>query len=745
MSHFRVGGMPRLAGVIAAVVTALSVWSGSAQAQTVSVAYDAKSAQASYAASQLNAALARKHYTLVAAGQPGDLRVELTLTPRTLVPEAFAIAVRRGSVTVSGGDNRGLIYGALALVEQLDGGRTIRNLQSATEKPTSGFRAIKFDLPWDSYRASAALDQHTATVRDTRYWAAFFDMMARNRFNAITLSNLHPWPYMVRTRGFEAANPFDDRQLEEWRRLHREIFRLAHERGIDTYLLPFNIFVSKEFAAAYNVGQLNTYPRYNTKGTTSPVVRDYVRASIAQVLAEYPELTGLGINLGEGMGDMSTDERLAYVNDTYLAAIRGAGRPVKLMWSINSVDTKEWRRSSSDPTVDERRLRAMIEGIDYVDGPIRANLKFNWSHALSTSKLVQIHGGKVGDTYFAPLPRNYRISWIARNEDIFALRWGVPSFVRRHVRTNATPAYVGGYTVGSETYIPALDYFTRTDDHPQWTYAFERQWLFYKLWGRLLYNPATPDQVFADEFTRRYGRQGRNLLQAYERASTTPLRLASLFYSQWDHTLYSEGMMWLDGRSMQYIGVDALIRQKTLDPDYVSVADYVAAVQAGHRFATSRVTPPLLADQLEADCRKALELVRGIEPGADLALRYEVSDIRTWAHLGLHLAAKIRGAVALQTYRETGDTTARDRAVASLTVALAEWDAVIALTQPLYKPMLLTHFTGQSSAVNPDAEFHWAALRQAVADDVQLATSGAFRGSTTDDGQSTRGVKPNVQ
>jgi hypothetical protein len=35
--------------------------------------------------------------------------------------------------------------------------------------------------------------------------------------------------------------------------------------------------------------------------------------------------------------------------------------------------------------------------------------------------------------------------------------------------------------------------------------------------------------------------------------------------------------------------------------------------------------------------------------------------------------------------------------------------------------MLLTHFTGQSSAVNPDAKFHWKYLRPEVAADVQVA------------------------
>jgi hypothetical protein len=98
-------------------------------------------------------------------------------------------------------------------------------------------------------------------------------------------------------------------------------------------------------------------------------------------------------------------------------------------------------------------------------------------------------------------------------------------------------SYVGGYFVGSETYIPALDYFTAVQGPVRWRWAFERQWLFYKLWGRLLYDPATPDSVFAAEFRRRYGARARDLLRAYSLASATQLRLGSLYDSRWDFTL----------------------------------------------------------------------------------------------------------------------------------------------------------------------------------------------------------------
>ena len=39
------------------------------------------------------------------------------------------------------------------------------------------------------------------------FWEAFLDMMADNRFNALTLWNMHPWPYMIRATNFPLATP----------------------------------------------------------------------------------------------------------------------------------------------------------------------------------------------------------------------------------------------------------------------------------------------------------------------------------------------------------------------------------------------------------------------------------------------------------------------------------------------------------------------------------------------------------
>jgi len=245
--------------------------------------------------------------------------------------------------------------------------------------------------------------------------------------------------------------------------------------------------------------------------------------------------------------------------------------------------------------------------------------------------------------------------------------------------------------------------------------------LFYKLWGRLLYDPQTPDTVFQAEFDRRYGAKGRNLLRAYSLASSTQLRLASLYDSTWDFTLYSEGFLALQGEQTKYIGVDRLISQPTLDPDYVSVQDYVETLLKGGSFAAGRITPPVLADLLERDNREALRLVKDINTAGNASLMYEVADVRTWANLGLHLAEKLRGAVALETYRLTGGEQNKRDAVEHLQRALAHWDEVVRITRPIYREMPLTHYNGNAFTANEHNLFHWALIRDEVAQDVEVA------------------------
>ncbi|HEY0945650.1 MAG TPA: hypothetical protein VGD81_10295 [Opitutaceae bacterium] len=700
----------------------LCMAAGTTRATRVALLHDRDVAPAAYAARKLGEALSARGYDVTADSVGYDLLVNLAVNRGRLGAEAFAIIPEGTVITVLGGDNRGLIYGALAVAEAVRNGTPLEAVPAAEERPHLPFRGIKFNLPWDTYRPSSALDQHVATARDPKYWEAFLDMMAANRFNVVSLWNLHPFTYMIRPRNFPEASPWSDEEFAQWQHLYREIFRLAKERALDTYLVHWSIFVSRPFAEAHHVAAKNFYPHYYVDGDRSEIVRRYIRESVTQVLDEYPDLDGIGLSHGEGMGGMTPLERQRWVDDVIVAGMleAQARRPVKL---IHRVPFSSGTTSGPGVSADvEAVTRAAMERLgNRFEGPIWTEMKFNWSHAHSTPELVKVHGGKLGDTYFVPRPENYKVVWMARNEDFFALRWGVPDFIRRHIALNGAADYVGGYFVGSETYIPALDYFTAVNEPVDWTWAFQRQWLFYKLWGRLLYNPKTPDAVFQAEFNRRYGAKGDNLLHAFALASSTQLRLASLYDSKWDFTLYSEGFLALQGDYTRYISVDQLIQQPAMAPEYVSVKDYVETRHQGGSFSGDRVTPPVLIDLLERDNREALRLVESIDVTGNASLRYEIADVRTWANLGLHLAEKLRGAVALQQYRVTGDAALKQAAIEHLQRALGYWDEVVKITRPLYRDMPLTHYNHNFFEANPDNLFHWARIRGEVAGDVEIA------------------------
>ncbi len=694
--------------------------------QRVNVLYSKAEGPVVYAAGKLEKALVKKGYSLTKSTT--DFVINLIISPGNLGSEAFSVVKAGKRINITGGDERGMVYGSLSVAEDLGNGTRLENIQNRSEQPNNSLRAIKFDLPWDTYRHSYALDLHQETCKDVNFWEEFLDMMVENRLNSLSLWNLHPYTFMIKPKNFPESSPFNDKEMKVWKKLFTSIFRMAKERAIDTYIIPFNIFVSPEFSKAFNVNLDNLQHDFFVNGDTSEIVKRYTRECVTQMLQEYPEITGMGLTLGEGMGGMSPQQREDWMRETIIKGMSLAGRKLKLIHRIPFSSTTGSLGVTSIETEKLTRKAIDEEGaFSFLQAPVYADLKYNWSHAHSTPKLVKVHGGKLYDTYFKPSPKNYKITWTARNEDFFCLRWGVPEFVRAHIAEN-DQEYVGGYFIGSETYIPAKDYFTKPGIQVDWKYAFERQWLFYKIWGRLLYNPATPDDIFQAEFTRRYSAAGSNLLKAFTLAGKTPLRIGSAFDFTWDFSLYSEGFMALDGNTkrVDYISIDRLINQPVTDPDYVSVIDYVKTSLSGNTYASNKITPPVLISMLESDCKEALDLVKNIHTSNNNSLMYEVADVKAWANIGLHFAEKLKGAIALQTYRINGGEENKQNAVRHLQNALKYWDVVISITRPIYNDMPLVHYSEQNgvrSKENQLLEFHWEKLRPDVARDVETAKS----------------------
>ncbi|PSL04299.1 hypothetical protein [Cecembia rubra] len=631
-------------------------------------------------------------------------------------PEGFKIKKIKGgrSIFVLSIDQNGAVYGLLDIGEHLLSKRDINEYEARLVNPAFEYRIVKFNLPWSPYRSSAATEVHTHISRDISFWERFLDMMVENRLNVLSLWNNHPFPYMISSENFPQASPFNDVEMEEWKNFWKTLFRMAKIRGIQTFIVNWNIVVSPEFAEAYGVREYNDL---------SETVKKYTKESVTQLINEYDDLTGIGVTLADWMGnfgemEMTPQKREEWIEETFVAGMKAAKRPVKFI-----------HRSvlAGDPVA----MRNLIDRADLKD-PALVEIKFNWSHGHSTPKLAithDYHSGELDERFWNPIPHNYRIQWMVRNEDFFILRWGQPDFIREHISEN-TKEYVNGYFIGSEGFIPAMDYSHKLSPVKTWQYAFEKQWMFYKTWGRLLYRPDTPDSYFIDQIERRFGKgKGEPLFEAYKLSGNMPLRLASFYRSTWDYTLYSEGFIeaepssrtkWFD-RSSPFISVDQLINHETLDPDMVSIADYSKMVGMGEKLGPQKISPLKLAELSESDSRKSLELIGTLYNKTSSfsgALVSELDDIATWSYLGLYFADKLRAGVALQDFRNTGDESKKEKAVELLEKCLDHWDMVIRYTSGRYYPT--PHVSTQRYG-EEFKEFSWEQLRPQVVRDIQIA------------------------
>lgn len=306
---------------------------------------------------------------------------------------------------------------------------------------------------------------------------------------------------------------------------------------------------------------------------------------------------------------------------------------------------------------------------------------------------------------------------------------GQPDFIRKHIAQN-TKSYVNGYFIGSEGYIPAKDFSHLNNAHRSWNYAFEKQWLFYQLWGRLLYDPSTPDAIFEAAFENRYGKGlGKAMLKASAAASKMPLRLASFHGATWDYTLYSEGFLapfaspaGLHESESSFISIDELINHPTLDPEYLSIVDYVKTLLEKKLPAAGKINPLQLADSLEEDSRTVIKLVSQIRPGAIAALACELDDLETWAYLSQYLSDKIRAGVSLQTFRMNKDKAQQQRAVKLLSACLTHWKKITEITRNHYQAV--PYLDDQSTRGNPENDgrtFSWAKYLAQVERDILVA------------------------
>lgn len=397
----------------------LLLLTGTGSAQTI-IAYNVESQPLLFGVSQLEKVLKKSGHETQKITSFSDvpkaniiIQVSTPADP-ALKKEGYNISYRENKLWITANDPAGAMYGTLDVAEQVQIGKTWQTVATKVVNPHFTVRALKFNLPWSSYRTGRVMEQHMEVCRDLSFWQTFLDQMALNRFNVLSLWNVHPFSCMVKPENFPGANNFSEHEMNAWKDFWTSLFRMAKDRGIETFIVNWNIAVSPEFAATYKV---------QVRNDTSALVKRYTREVVTQVIDEYPDLSGIGITLADWMSnfrspnsflpEMTAKDREDWIEETVVAGIKNAKRPVKFLHrSVLSSDPNEMRRVINNAKLPDTTL---------------VEIKFNWSHGHSTPLLAlthDAHSGKVDNGYWSPMPDNYRIQWMIRNEDFFILRWG---------------------------------------------------------------------------------------------------------------------------------------------------------------------------------------------------------------------------------------------------------------------------------------------------------------------------------
>ncbi len=202
----------------------------SASGRRILVAYDDSLRPAAYGADKLREALLRAgadvqvSTTLPVTPESGEVVIGLgqedpsEVDTDTTMAGAFTIERDQGSMNntltsrlrVSAVDGAGAMYACLELAERLDTYMLHQKSATAaalewedfvkslplplTVAPRFDYRALKFNLPWSAYRPGNATVENYNLCRNLTFWTSWFDMMAQNRYNVVTLWALHPWP-----------------------------------------------------------------------------------------------------------------------------------------------------------------------------------------------------------------------------------------------------------------------------------------------------------------------------------------------------------------------------------------------------------------------------------------------------------------------------------------------------------------------------------------------------------------------
>ena len=735
------------------------------RAADAEISFDKKSIPTTFAVAELEAALSNRGYAVQHAialppkyGNQKEL-VRIQFLPadnaflvstviklaridwKAIESEGFVLRRQPGedlaAFYIFSKDDAGAMYGGLELAEQI----RIHGVEGVTDtdrNPYMRMRGTKFNIPLDlrnpSYSdMSDSAQENISTVWDFEFWREYLDALARDRYNYVSLWNLHPFPSMVkvpefpnvalndvwrskikfdedystRTTGIVTPAMIADKEvvkqltIEQKIDFWRRVMQYAKDRNIEFYVVTWNIFT-------YGVDG-----KYGiTDAIDNPKTIEYFRASVREMFRTYPLLRGIGLTAGENMGDASayysggTDSFNAKEN--WLFATYGQG----VMDAARAEPQRQFRlihrqhESRAQDIATTFKTVISQPNVDFV-----FSFKYAQAHVLSSTTQT-FHRG-----YLESLG-DLKTLWTLRNDDALLYRWAAPDFVREFLK-NIPYEKSQGFYLGSDMWVWGREFLAR-DARLKGQLEIDKHWLHFLLWGRLGYDPTLDNERIAALVGRRFpGIDAIKFLAAWQDASMVYPLVTGFHWADFDFQWYIEGCRSRPDPAKTASGfhsVETFITQPVHPgTNNITIPAYVAGLIEGR--IPPGTTPLQVADQLDERAGRVLKLIGEInqsERGPTTAeYSATLTDVALMMYLGQYYAAKIRGATELALFRKTRTPEHQQKAVEHLRAAQQHWSSYSQRSGHQYRNPLWTNRVGVVD---------WRELTDEVANDVAIAS-----------------------
>ncbi|MCS7089507.1 MAG: glycoside hydrolase family 20 zincin-like fold domain-containing protein [Limisphaera sp.] len=585
-----------------------------------------------------------------------------------LGPEGFRIRVQPQGWLVEAAGDTGLLYGCLALADEIRRHRTgpagdrverpdlrLRGVCVGLQKPTLLPGRQVYEYPWTP--------ELFPWFYDRALWTEFLDALVGHRFNSLYLWSGHPFGSIVRVPEYPEAVEVPEPVLRQNMEMLRWLARECDRRAIWLVVKFYNILLPKPFADRHGLPTQLERPH--------PLAADYTRRAISTFIREYPRV-GLLVCLGEAL--QGAEHQIAWATNVILSGVLEGARAAGL--------------DELPPVI----VRTHALEADRVIPPcfaVYTNLytmtKFN-GESLTTD---QVRGRlrTLHQRMAALGPHLVNVHLLANLEPF---RYFAPEFIRRCVEGARRDLGASG------VHLYPLCYWNWPESpdhvHPplkQWS----RDWTWFEAWGRYAWSTARDPEEEKVYWRRRVqdhfgcdAEAADRFVQAGELAGlVAPILLRRFGITEGNRQTWALGMT-----LEQLVNPERFqpVRDlwECLAPEGARLPEYVQARMAGR--IVFGETPPVARAEALTRAREAVALVTGLEDRVTLRrdefLRWQ-NDFRCLESLAEFYARKSEAAEEILHYRRDRQLRRLELAGAALEASVRAFEELERRAGPAYR------------------------------------------------------------